>query len=219
MCFSAQASFIVSGLLMTAGGASIYLARTRTLKLIGITPIIFGLQQAAEGVIWLTHATNYCALNNLATYFFIIIAMVIWPLWMPSIFLTTAKNRWQKIGMSISLLAGIVFSGYAAWHLLAYGTSSQAMSDHIIYATEHLQPRPCISGILYSLATIVPLLITPVHYMWTLALGIAVASLITTNWFYIHFASIWCFFAAVLSSCILLVILCNRRCLNKSNNK
>ncbi len=210
MCFSAQASFIVSGLLATISVTSIYLAKSRPMQLLALTPFIFALQQVAEGVIWLTSTTNP-ALHTHATMFFLFIATVWWPVWIPSIMLMLEQDPLRKKGIIVCLASGIVFAVHALWHLLAHGASSQIMHDHIAYATEQLQMPYALTLILYCIAVVVPLLIVRNKIMWILAAGISAAYIMTTTWFPLHIASTWCFFAAIVSSCVLVIVWYNRR--------
>jgi len=210
MCFSAQASFIASGLLAAVSIASIYIAKSRPMKIFALTPFIFALQQASEGIIWLTATTNP-SLHAHATLFFLVIATVWWPVWIPSIMLTLEKDPLRKKGIVVCLAGGIVFALHALWYLMAYGTSSQIMHDHISYATEHLQMPYALTLILYCLAVIVPLLIVRNKIMWILAAGISASYIMTTTWFPLHIASVWCFFAAIVSSCVLVIVWYNRR--------
>ena len=52
MCFSAEASFIASGGLAVAGGASLKVAKKEQ-RLIALIPLLFAIQQAIEGMQWL----------------------------------------------------------------------------------------------------------------------------------------------------------------------
>ena len=52
MCFSATASFAASAVLITAGGASLSLAKPHQ-RLFAAMPLLFGIQQAIEGLQWL----------------------------------------------------------------------------------------------------------------------------------------------------------------------
>src|SRR5947207_8294564 len=86
MCFSAKASFIAAGSLSVIGLLSIRKASIIKKKLIPFasTPLIFAIQQASEGIVWITLT------NDLPHYFytfgiysFVFFAGIWWPLWLP----------------------------------------------------------------------------------------------------------------------------------------
>lgn len=54
MCFSAPASFALSGILTGFGAASIKQSSSRSRRLFAAIPLLFAAQQAAEGIVWLT---------------------------------------------------------------------------------------------------------------------------------------------------------------------
>jgi len=54
MCFSASASFIAGASLFAVGVATLKRARARAELPFAMIPLLFGIQQLTEGVIWLT---------------------------------------------------------------------------------------------------------------------------------------------------------------------
>jgi hypothetical protein len=66
MCFSASASFIAGTSLSVIGVAAIRRTRARTELPFAMIPLLFGIQQLIEGVIWLTFCQD-APLIHLAT--------------------------------------------------------------------------------------------------------------------------------------------------------
>ncbi|KTD57119.1 hypothetical protein Lsai_1723 [Legionella sainthelensi] len=54
MCFSASASFTAAGVIAAVGICSLLKARTYPLFLFALTPLFFAVQQALEGIVWIT---------------------------------------------------------------------------------------------------------------------------------------------------------------------
>ena len=54
LCFSASASFIAGTSLSAVGVAALKSTEARTERPFAMIPLLFGIQQMAEGVIWLT---------------------------------------------------------------------------------------------------------------------------------------------------------------------
>jgi hypothetical protein len=85
MCFSAEASFTVGGLLVPAG---VYCVRAANYKnprwlALAVVPIIFGIQQFSEGFVWLGLRWNGAQLTSEAALVFLFPALAGWPFWMP----------------------------------------------------------------------------------------------------------------------------------------
>ena len=84
MCFSAAASFTLSGVLGVTGAASLARSNAPDMRLFAAIPLLFGLQQFAEGIVWSTMgASTLVPLHESAIVSFLALALVIWPLWAP----------------------------------------------------------------------------------------------------------------------------------------
>ena len=97
MCFSSAASFGAAALLAVAGIASIAKARRQKDMLFAAIPILFALQQMAEGLLWLS--IDNLALRPLRTdltYFFLFVAESVWPVWVPLSLLLMERSRFAK---------------------------------------------------------------------------------------------------------------------------
>ncbi len=54
MCFSPEASFTASAVITTVGIISLKKSQNTESKIMACIPLFFGLQQFAEGVVWLS---------------------------------------------------------------------------------------------------------------------------------------------------------------------
>lgn len=197
MCFSATASFSAGIALLACGVASIYRARNHNrLKMIADIPLIFGIQQLAEGFVWLSFINpTFAPIRMITTYLFLGIAGVVWPLWIPA-----SIMKYEQTGKYFlsSLFAGIFFAiGFIAYAIM-YPISVSAPCS-IAYSLEVAPWAQGISTFLYIMATIVPFFFSRNKMLWLIG-GLIAASYVISYIFYIEaFASVWCFFAAIIS--------------------
>ena len=90
MCFSAPASFIVGGGLVTLGVASFVIAKKED-RILAAIPILFGIQQLVEGFQWLN--LNISSFSLPAGYAFLFFALIIWPIYVPVVVYILDKRR------------------------------------------------------------------------------------------------------------------------------
>lgn len=209
MCFSAMGSFALSGILVGAGAASLARSSSPSYRMLAAAPLLFGAQQAAEGVVWLTiGAPLHVALQQLAVDVFLGFALVVWPLWVPLSMQRSerdpARRRiltalcWFSGGVSLS--AAILVSRWQpfaqiAGHSIRYdypGTSNAALHVLLVLA--------------YIVSTIVPFFVSTATLARTLGitltLSVVAAALIRRE----SLTSVWCFFAAMISGLILFAV-------------
>src|SRR5687767_3355250 len=99
MCFSAGASFGAAIILGAIGVVSLKKVRAPAQIIFAGIPLLFGLQQFFEGLLWLTltHA-SYSSWHTITTYVFLLFAQGLWPLWIPlSMFLIEPDKMRRKI--------------------------------------------------------------------------------------------------------------------------
>ena len=68
MCFSASASFIAGTSLSALGVVSLRRTELKTEQPLAMIPLLFGLQQLSEGVVWLTFSHDAPLLKQTMTY-------------------------------------------------------------------------------------------------------------------------------------------------------
>jgi hypothetical protein len=207
MCFSAGASFAGGALITAAGVATVRKVREPSNMLFASIPLFFGLQQFAEGVVWLTlRSGGNNRLQDVAAYIFLVIALVIWPVMIPlSVrFMESLKKR-KKI-LIIFLLAGALVSAYYAYHLLFYNVAPRIASHHIQYKGNAPRSLRLPAFILYLTATITPLFISSVRKTYIMGILIALSCLASGIFYKEYHTSVWCFFAALISIIIFWII-------------
>lgn len=204
MCFSAKASFFAAGLLSIVGLLSYASAKNKkSLKPISYIPLIFAVQQACEGIVWLWGPeTNfgYCA-----GYLFFIVAFAWWPLWIPLSLYRAEKQVAPALILRFYCIAGILWFLGATLSLLLFDFSVSS-TDHIVYALA--VPFDNIMGLIATYVTIVagPFFVSTLPYARVFGISLLAAFGIS-YWYWVHaYGSVWCFFAAWLSSLILLMV-------------
>lgn len=209
MCFSAATSFTLAGVLGGAGTASIALNRSRSYRLVAAIPMIFAVQQASEGVIWLTIGDPaHALLQHLAVTAFVAVAVVIWPIWCPvSLWLAERDPGRRRV---LAVLSGIGVVGAACalflllrWHPVAAVAGHSIRYDH---ARSHEAWIGRVNLLIYLIPTVVPFFVSTMRLARTIGVAF-VASLALT--FVIErdtLTSVWCFFAAILSGLVLVAV-------------
>lgn len=205
MCFSASASFGVSAVLLTAGAVAIRKVNQPNQIPFAAIPLIFGIQQFTEGVLWLSLTSDdYAQWKHPFKYIFLIFAEVIWPVWVPlSIWLIEEKVKRKNILLVILILG----SGLSL--LLLYNLFSSevrvVVSDYHISYRHTFQPTEIVKyiSVIYFTATVIPALVSGVKRVIWVG-GLILMSYIVTKVFFEEFViSVWCFFAALISIIIL----------------
>ncbi len=206
MCFSAQASFIATGVLSIIGLYSIRKARQKDQPL-ALVPLLFAFQQAAEGVVWVTYTNPaYAITTRLATYAFCFFAYFVWPVWIPFAALSSEGIMVRKKILWIILFIGSIVSGSLMYYIIQHGIILEISCSHIKYDIMTPYYYDYIGGIGYCIATILPFFITSKRNISLLGGLLLISVLISYYAYYTYFTSIWCFFAALLSSFIVCIL-------------
>ena len=209
MCFSATASFAVGASLLAPGYYAIKRTETRRMMAFACTPIIFSFHQIAERFLWLSLKNpDFASWYKPALYGYSFISQPFWPIWVPLImWLMETDERRKKIIFYFLLLGG-AGSLYMLYCLLNYDISAVAENGHIRYYRDfpHLNIMRPVNFLTVACA---PFLST-LRHMKLLA-SVMMGSLIVTYIFFTNYLiSVWCFFAAILSLLILMVVAYNK---------
>jgi hypothetical protein len=209
MCFSASASFTASTLLVGLGAASIARNGSKPHRMFAAVPLIFAAQQAAEGTVWLTmHDPSHAPLHQLAVSAFLAVALVIWPVWLPLSLLRVERSPLPRRVLQALSLAGVLLGTYTSSLLVRWRPIAR-LAGHSLryeYTTSDGSPSQVIWVLAYLLPTILPLFVS------TIALGRTIGTLVVVSLaitFVIErnaLASVWCFFAAIISGLIVFAI-------------
>ena len=215
MCFSAQASFIASGILGTIGILAITKTKLKKLILIASTPLFFAIQQAIEGIVWLTINSGNTSglLHKFAVYGFIFFASTFWPTAIPITLFFIEQNKTRKKLLLITSCMGILFATAYIICWILMGIKAEAIDHHIAYsfANNKIDSHAFfflenIGLTIYVIATSGAMLISSINYMWVLGVLTIIALIISQIFYYLAFGSVWCFFAAIISLLIYFIV-------------
>lgn len=195
MCFSTTASLVAGGVLSTTGVLTLKQVKTKAELPFASIPLLFGIQQLIEGVVWLSFG-NF-ALNVVVTYVYSMFSHVLWPIFVPVSILLLEKDpvrrRILKVFTGIGLAVGI----YLFYFLFQDGVASQVLNQSIAYNSPHLYLPFVLT--LYVLATCISFFISSDKFINIIGV-VMVTSFFMAGWFFTEtFISVWCFFAAILS--------------------
>ena len=202
MCFSATASFVAGTTLTTVGVVTLTKAKGRPELPFAMIPLLFGIQQLIEGVIWLTLSHDAPVLKETMTYVYSIFSHVLWPIYIPFAFRILETVPWRRKVMLWLQGAGIAVGLYLLYFIVTRPVVAEVRGQHIVYVSPHFYSVPMI--IFYVAATCVTGFFSS-HTFVRLFGVLALLSFVATYLFYTNsLISIWCFFAAVLSLLIYL---------------
>lgn len=224
MCFSPQASFAASALLGSFGALGVFRViwedDPNRLPL-AITPLLFALQQAIEGLVWLrsgltteVFASADAAPASVAYLFF---AYCLWPVWMPLIALRWMGSNLlsrQRYWIQAALVVGSLF-GLLLWLPLLQDPAVALPS--LVHGSLRYSPPPLLPSDLgqkigkglYVILTIGPLLI-PRGELRVFGGALLLAFIYTQLAYDFAFSSVWCYLSALLSLIIVWILHQNR---------
>lgn len=197
MCFSATASFVAGTSLTAIGVLSITHARRPSELPFAAIPLLFGVQQVVEGVIWLTFSHDAPALRAVMTYVYSLFSHVLWPIYVPLALYFLEGTRWRKKAMLGFQVVGTAVGVYLLYFLIARPIVAEVVGQHIVYVSPHFYIGPVI--VAYVAATCFSEFVSS-HTFARLFGLLALLSFIATYLIYTRaLVSVWCFFAALLS--------------------
>lgn len=130
-CFSAGVGFAATAVLIPTGVASMAQARKARphYVAIGTLPLLFGLQQAAEGAVWLAGAHGPARLINEFSLAYMFFTWLAWPVWIPvATYFVEPFRRWPLYLLFIVMGSHAVFSLFCAPRLADGSVSSTCHS-------------------------------------------------------------------------------------------
>lgn len=201
MCFSATASFVAGVSLSAMGAATLKRARRRSEIPFALIPLLFGIQQIIEGLLWLSFRYPAPILNSTTTYAFSVFSHTLWPIFVPFSVGLLEHVTWRKNVIFAFQIVGLGIGLYLLYFIVKYPVTAVA-EEHIVYVSPHFYQLPAM--LLYLLATCVVSFFSS-HQLVKVFGVLALALFFVAYWFYTTaLFSVWCFFSAVLSAIIFL---------------
>lgn len=198
MCFSATSSFIASGVIGAIGVATLRHVREPRALLAAAVPMLFALHQFTEGWVWLGLDGRIGKVGfDHVTFLFTLYAQGILPLLMPAaVALMEPPGRRRTVILALAGVGAVVF----AWDV--YGLiflPSQCFIEQNSIAYRNPMTGDFGISCLYILATCGALLLSTHRVVrWYGLLNVVALSIAEIVKQY-AFASVWCFYAAIMS--------------------
>jgi len=199
MCFSANASFIAAGVLATIGVATLRHVREPRTLLFAAVPLLFSVHQFSEGLVWLAldGQLGPVALDH-AVFLFTFYALGVLPLLMPmAVALMERPGPRRRAIVGLTVVGAAVFLWDTAGVILF--PTEAAIQHYSIAYHNPMTGNLLVSGC-YILATCGALLLSSHRvvrvYGVLNVIGLTIVHLVKGY----AFASVWCFYAAILSA-------------------
>ena len=173
-------------------------AKTKSEMPFASIPLLFGIQQAIEGVVWISFGSTL--LNSIATYAYSFFSHVLWPIFTPFSILLLEKDPFRKKILRMFFALGLGVGLYLLYFIIIDPITANIVNKSIAYRQSHLYPPFII--ILYLIATCGSCLVSSNKFINLFGV-VLLMSFIVAVWFFTEtLLSVWCFFAAVPSALI-----------------
>lgn len=203
MCFSAGASFAGGVIISAIGVVTVRKVHKPSQILFASIPLFFGLQQIAEGLLWITLPTSeYIGLRHVSTYIFLAMAQVIWPMLIPLSVLLMEKSENKRKYLLGLFFTGVLLSLYYTVCLISFDVRPEIQGFHVYYDNDFPVSFRIPAFGIYLVATITPLFVSSIKRTHMLGILMTLSCLITGIFFTQYLLSVWCFFAALISGVI-----------------
>lgn len=207
MCFSATVSYSAAAVLVGSGIYAVRQARSLALpnRLLALTPILFGIQQGFEGLVWqaIDAGRERDAVPfALGFHFF---SHFLWLWWFPLCAYLPEPGRirgkvFLGLGIFGALAGGFVFFTML-FHpdLMTVGVRQHSIIYHMSSPYRGPISIPIPASALYALIVLVPLLFSSDRYLRIFGVLVVVSIVLASVFYGYAFVSVWCFFAAMLA--------------------
>lgn len=202
MCFSATASFTAASIAASAGILTVAsVSRAREIPLAS-APLVFAVQQAIEGALWLalphgeTSLLALCLANA-----FVVCAMVIWPVLAPVAVGLVEPVRLRRNLILWLVPVGLAFAAYSALDIASHPYHAVISYRSLCYINN--SPYPSYAIAIYLAATSGGFLLSSQRTLRAFGLVIIVGFAASIALFETVLVSVWCFFAAIASAILL----------------
>ncbi len=218
MCFSAPVSFAAAIFLVPTGLYALQRAWLSDRRWLGLAlfPLLFGIQQLIEGILWLNLGGFYPEYTRNSALGFLLFAYLIWPVLVPlAARALEERPRQRQVLLLIALVAGL-FGGllFVSLYLGEAELRVGIMQNSVFYQHQPLFDwhwNDWIARTGYALVVTLPLLAASLPKLRVFGTLIALSLILSAVYFDHAFTSVWCFFAAILSFYVLRMVQDNAR--------
>jgi len=207
MCFSAAASFTAGTSLCVLGAASIRKAEAPHQYAFATLPLVFGVQQIVEGIVWISLQNDAWSHFTLpVSMTFLVIAQIVWPILMPYSFLQMEQDVRRKWILKWFMIPGVIVASYFLYCLISFEVKTEAIHHHVFYKLDFPKTLIPYAAGFYLVATVIPPLLSRNIKIQLIGVVFLVAYIVSRLFFQPSLISVWCFFAIAVSIFIFLAI-------------
>lgn len=177
------------------------------MRYFAVFPLLFGVQQLVEGGVWLSFGSSICV-SNAFIYTYLFFSHVFWPAYTPFALLSFEQNPVRKNLLVLLSFIGVATSLFLFTSIISEANVNSALAcikhDSIQYFITLAHPHLVV--FLYFISTVGSCLVVSnrmINYFGLVLLFSLFASLML---YYNTYLSAWCFFAAILSEGIYLIV-------------
>lgn len=212
MCFSSTASFAASAMLTGAGALGLREVRWPGQRAFAVIPWIFAVQQFIEGWLWSgLGSPDPVPWLGPATRAYLVFAQMLWPIWVPIAVLGMEPIAARRIWLVRSIGAGIVVATYHGWAIFSHQPLASLEGHHVHYTVTYPWNASFAASVLYFIATVLAVFLSSAPRMWVLGLALLLSWSVAAFYFPGNVISVWCYFAALISTVIILLLRAARR--------
>lgn len=210
---SASASFATASVLVPAGTFAMYRAGRTDRRYLAICalPVLLGIQQLFEGIVWVAGDQANPDLARQASLAYMFFSWMAWPVWIPFSAYFLELGRRRPLFLILSIFGGMLGGlQYIPYFLHPEWLTTTFLSNAIRYdATELLDfviGRPA-TYVLYLFAIIAPLLLSSNRD--ARVFGVLVTGVVIVTYFFFRYAyiSVFCAGGAVMSLYLVVAII------------
>lgn len=205
MCFSATASFTAAALLLPAGVLGTQRAYRIDRRYVAICalPLLFGIQQLLEGIVWIAGANQTYDQVKTFSLGYMFFTWVAWPIWIPvSLYFLESHHRrsvylvFAVLGGMLGALLYVPYFAHEGWIVTRF--LQYAIQYDGIELLDFIMPRE-MTNLLYVLIVVSPALLASDRDIRVFGVLVIVALAVTYFFFSFAYISVFCFGAAAIS--------------------
>ena len=203
MCFSATASFSLSALLISTGIFSVIAAYkfNKNYLMLALIPLVFGVQQGIEGMIWQQLMAGQLISVQTYTYIYLFFAFYVWPPFVPMCVYCIEKDTFRKNILGTLMIVGLIL-GLIMYIPILFGMvpcKAMIIGHSIHYDVYQSNLVIGIYSLAYIGVLVLSLLLSSAKNVKLFGLMTLLAAIVACLMYFYAFTSVWCFFSAILS--------------------
>lgn len=198
MCFNATASFAAGITVGGLGVATLRLVPDRRERLFAALPLIFGVHQILEGVVWTQlEQSGQASIRTPAVELWLLIAWAVLPVYVPLAVRRFEPDPDRRRAMLVLCLVGVAIATFMTVESMVNQATASSVLHHVQYAIPVHPGWPL--AIPYVAATCLPLVLSSQRFVVVFGVIMTASMAFTAATDAMAFSSVWCFFAALLS--------------------